>query len=502
MQPGLAVWYIFLMATFFNDHFGIDPRILEQHEAFNISLVTDLPLFIDPFLLFNSKKQVYRDLHEGIIKYLVFLRDKARASQVHEGLLRAWYCFPEVKQTWLGFSLFGNEGHGLGLNFAHALHGSLHTIFAEFGSEKITKSSHLEKVCLIRDGVGRDNISDFTTNLIKGFLCDYTQGFALAHLNDRQRRTVSIAGASFNYETEVWVPTSYTLPWINGDYVVLTPRDLLTRDENWINRDDLIENLERIPAAISDTELRAQVNNYFHQALFQLRDREPTKKERTVAAIQTLQKFPALIDYYIRDKENRGPEASARSFEKVRFSEAIFISQLRSLQGILSKTTQFYATAGDTYNEAHARLAYLKDVIENKGGFQAFYKDGVPLEREHDLKVMYRLVWLGSPSDVSMEVNDGRGPADFKISRGARDKTIVELKLAKNSHLKRNLQKQAEIYQRASDAQNKIKAIIFFTEHEEVRLRALLKEMELASNRDVVLIDARNDNKPSGSKAR
>jgi hypothetical protein len=36
------------------------------------------------------------------------------------------------------------------------------------------------------------------------------------------------------------------------------------------------------------------------------------------------------------------------------------------------------------------------------------------------------------------EVNDGRGPADFKIARGAGDKTIV--KLAKNSHLKRNLE--------------------------------------------------------------
>jgi hypothetical protein len=79
----------------------------------------------------------------------------------------------------------------------------------------------------------------------------------------------------------------------------------------------------------------------------------------------------------------------------------------------------------------------LKDVIENKGGHRLFYIDDKPIEREADLQILYRLVWFGTPSDVSREVDDGRGPADFKVSRGAKDKTIVEMKLAKNSHLKR-----------------------------------------------------------------
>ena len=109
------------------------------------------------------------------IQYLVFLRDKAKAGPVSDALLRAWYCFPEVKQAWLGFSLAGNQGSGLGINFARALHENLHQLFPEFGAEKITRGSHLEKVCLIRDGVGRDNISDFVTNLIKDFLCGYTE---------------------------------------------------------------------------------------------------------------------------------------------------------------------------------------------------------------------------------------------------------------------------------------------------------------------------------------
>jgi hypothetical protein len=146
-------------------------------------------------------------------------------------------------------------------------------------------------------------------------------------------------------------------------------------------------------------------------------------------------------------------------------------------------------------------VAFLKDVIENKGGHRIFYHEGLPIEREKDLQILYRLVWFGSPSDVGTEANDGRGPVDFKISRGAHDKTLVEMKLAKNKHLEANLKKQVEIYQAASDARRAIKVIIFFSASEQIRAVGILKGLGLWGNKDIVLIDARPDNKPSGSKA-
>ena len=102
---------------------------------------------------------------------------------------------------------------------------------------------------------------------------------------------------------------------------------------------------------------------------------------------------------------------------------------------------------------------------------------------------------------MSREVNDGRGPADFKISRGATDKTIVEMKLAANRALRRNLEKQAEIYQKASDAASALKVILFFTDDEERQTKAILRELGLEKCEDIFLIDGRADNKPSGSKA-
>lgn len=75
------------------------------------------------------------------------------------------------------------------------------------------------------------------------------------------------------------------------------------------------------------------------------------------------------------------------------------------------------------------------------------------------------------------------------------------MKLAKNTKLEQNLAKQVEIYQAASDAEHAIKAIIYFTASELRRVMTIIKKLGLEKSKDVVLIDARRDNKPSASKA-
>jgi hypothetical protein len=75
------------------------------------------------------------------------------------------------------------------------------------------------------------------------------------------------------------------------------------------------------------------------------------------------------------------------------------------------------------------------------------------------------------------------------------------MKLASNTKLERNLEKQLPIYQAASDAKGGIKVIIFFSASEELKVELTLKKLGILGHKDVVLIDARNDNKPSGSKA-
>lgn len=481
----------------FSEYFKVAPTEIEDYGAFNVSVINDLPLFIDPFLLFNSAREDYQKLHEDIIQYLCFLRDEACSGNVAPGLLGAWYTFSEVKQTWLGFSQVGNKGRGLGSKFANALSRNLATVFTSFGREHITKGTHLEKLTLIEDGVGRDMISDFTTNLIKEYLLCYTQEFARQFINPNQRRTVTVNKTRFNYQTLSWQSRRFDLPFHDNDYVILTPRDMLTKDDTWISKADLMNSYYQVADALPDYQLRAQVNEY----LMRILPERPSDREQQQAISATLAQFPQLIEYYIRLKEDTGDQAVSISEQKVSETTQLFVQQMRQLATLLRQYTQFYQYTGDTYTEARQRVMYLKDVIENKGGHRLFYVNGQPVRREDDLHILFRLAWCATVSDVSSEVNDGRGPADFKISRGAFDKTIVEFKLASNTQLRRNLERQVPIYQKASDAQGALKVIVFFTEQELSRLNKILSDLDLTGNEDIFLVDARSDNKPSASKA-
>jgi hypothetical protein len=485
------------MDLYFSDFFEVPASQIKRYGAFNISLVADLPLFIDPFLLFNSRKPEYKALHKGIIDYLLFLRDKSMTPSLDTGLVRALYRFQEVRQNWLGFSVSGNQGSGLGEKFARALHQNLHRIFGQFGDEQWSKGSHLEKLCLIEPGVGRDNISDFTTNLIKEYLLTYTETFTKQNIRKGLCKRFLVGRVQFNYETESWQDRSFVLPCFENDFVILTPKNMLTKEETWINREDLFSEFDLVRDAVPNDQLRGQINNYFLKVL----PKKATAVQKKEAEMRTIRQFPQLIDAFIRVKEENGQEAVSISSGRVQFSEQLYLRQFGALAFMLEKHTAFYSVQGKTLQEARTRVGFLKDVIENKGGHKLFYVKGKQVQRETDIHILYRLTWFATGSDVSREVNDGRGPADFKISRGSKDKTLVEFKLASNSQLEKNLLHQTKIYQKASDAKKSLKVIVYFSIAEHGRVIAILKKLGLEKDDTIILIDARSDNKPSGSKA-
>jgi hypothetical protein len=489
------------MHIYFTDYFNIKPGVLKKYGAFNVSLINDLPLFIDPFLIFTSKKRTYKKLHNQIIDYLKYLRDKSAVGEVNNGLLSAWYKFPEVKQLWLGYSLTGNNGSGLGMDFAKALNSNLKMIFDDFGKEKITKGSHLEKVCLIKSGVGKDNVSDFTANLIKEYLLEYTQQFAKKYINENLRKVVSVPNVTFNYDVGAWSPKQYELPWFKGDYVLLTPKDMLTKEENWINRSELIHDVEQIANSVPDEQLRAQVNNYLSTALFKDKNKEPTKADKEKAYTYLLERYPKLIEYYIRSKENKGNEAIRQSELKVTESENFFIHQVAHFASQLESKTDFYKYGTNTLEEARKRVLFLKEEIENNGGYRLFYYNGKPIRKEEDVQRLFRLTWFASPSDFNSEVNNGCGPVDFKISRGSKDKSIVEFKLAKNTKLKNTLA-QVGVYEKANRTKNSLKVIFYFSVEEKSKVDSIIHEWKLEKDSSIILIDARSDNKLSASKAK
>jgi len=497
--------------VYFSDFFQIDEKLLEKYGAFNISLINDLPVFIDPFLLFENEKAEYKKVHDDILSYLTFLKEKSIRGGITSAEKESWYKFPEVRQNWLGYSIDGNGGSGLGDKFADAMSKNMHIVFEDLNNEKVTATSHIEKAALFQIGVGKDNISDFTCNLIKSFLLDYTQTFAQNYLHPSSVREIMVDKVYFNYEIQRWMRKKFTLPFYNNDYIILTPKDLLTKDNNWINSHDLKGNFVSICNSIPNSQLRSEINIYYKSKLpapkyigtgDNKKEKKPTQEELSYAINETIQMFPKILNYYIKEKEENKKGAKNSSKEKLKEVEVIFRQNVLQLIKQLLDETDFYKIRStSSFDEALKRVQFLKDVIENNDGYRLFYYKGKPIKREADLQVIYRLTWFSSPYDVNREVNNGRGPVDYSISKGSKDKTLVEFKLASNSKLTINLRNQVKIYEKAGNTNKSIKVILYFDLVELRRLTLILNTLNLSNDKSIILIDA-GSNKPSASNAK
>ena len=498
---------------FFSERFQVSSQLIKEYGAVDISLVCDVPLFIDPMLIFNSEDETYRKLHRNIVRYFHFLYTKAtRGLEAKE--ISAWFNFSEVPNNWLGYSLAGNKGLALGKKYAEFLYKNIAFAVDTHG---ISQSQHIEKVMLLYDGSGKDKISDLTVNLIKGFLCEYTEIFALKYINTGFLEKFTVDKVYFNYGTESFMSKEYVLPYVydeNGrkEYVLLTPYNILREDEPAINKRDFFNSYDRICAAIENDALRTYVNNYIELAVKRYEENQRKKRrairEKSISKIEKVafcelaSEYPELYDYYIKLREKDGEQIRSQCQSELNTQlEKLFVASQKIIS--LFENSDYQANEKLTAREeAKERLRYFKHIIEDCDGYKNLYVKGIQIATENDLQRLFRFVWYGTSYKVDAEANNGRGQADFIISRGQNDQNIVEFKLASNSTLA-HVFTQVKIYEAANNTNGSLIAIFYFSESE---YRSTMKIIESFGYQDMIgesiyLIDCRSDNKVSASKA-
>lgn len=487
--------------VYFSDIFSVKHSIIENYGALDISLVCDNPAFVDPFLIFANPE--YKKLHDFIINYLKFLRNlsiKEGVKGLSAGKFHLYYKFPEVKEVWLGYSVDGNAGLGLGPKFADSLYKNLNKFFA---NQEITESSHLEKLCLIEEGVGVDKISDFTLNLIKQFLLEYTQKFAKEHLDQEHIAEFPIRKVKFDFKNGIWIDGRYTLPQFKYKgkkvFVLLVPRKILTKEDTWISRDDFLEHDTVIFSTIPNQELREKINRFFNDNLAiklnkkKKPEKDYSKKSKKNALLKTVWEFPEVLDYYIKYKEQNKDDALKYHIAEPEFIN--FFSDASVLKNELKKERFEKLTS---FDDCIARISFFKQKLESNSN-DLYFKDK-PLQEKH-LRLMFKNVTYGALFDYNSEVNNGHGQIDFIVSYGSNDKTGLELKLASNRKLKQNLLNQGKVYQEDSNLKHVIKIIFYFSDQELETIGRILKEINKSiDNREIFVIDCRKKESASNRK--
>ena len=498
---------------FFSEWFQVDADLVKAYGAIDISLVCDIPLFVDPMLIFNSDKQEYKLLHEEIIRYFHFLYTKAQ-QRLSPKEIKAWFNFSEVPNNWFGYSLDGNKGLALGKAYSEFLYNNIDFAINTHG---ISSGQHIEKVMLLYEGSGKDKISDLTVNLIKRFLCEYTENFAREYIAPNLCRLLPVEKAFFNYETESFVSKEYLLPFVYDkkgeiEYVLLTPYDMLREDEPSINREHFYSSHERIRAAIENDTLRAYVNNYIGQAVRRYEENQRRSRrrvrEKSIGIIEKdafreiVKEFPELYDYYIKLREADTEEIQLQCLQELNKQLERLLLSSKKLISIFWDNGYTTDESLSAREEAQSRLAFFKHIIEDCDGYKNLYVNGERIAKENDLQRLFRFVWYGTKYKVDAEVNNGRGQADFIVSVGQNNQNIVEFKLASNSNLA-HVFTQVKIYEAANCAEGSLIAIFYFTESEYHLAREIVitAGYEDAIDNSIYFIDCRADNKPSASIA-
>ena len=419
-----------------------------------------------------------------------------------------------MPNNWLGYSLTGNKGAALGKQYARFLY--RHIRFA-VNSNNISKSRHIEKIMLLYDGSGKDKISDLTVNLIKGFLCSYTEKFAKQYIEPKYIKKMVVEKAEFNYGTESFVSREYELPYIvneNGkcEYVLLTPKDMLREDEPAINRKDFFDSYDDVRKVIDNESLRAYVNNYIGKAVFDYENKQKQNKKAILeSSIRKIEKqafkelvreYPILYDYYIKYVENNSEQVCIDAREECNEELMKFYENSKTLISMFHKLGFISNEKLEAREEAKCRLKFFKHIIEDCDGYRALYYNGKQIAKETDLQRLFKLVWYGTSYKVDAEPNNGRGEADFIVSKGSRNQNIIEFKLASNSKLE-HVFTQVKIYEAANCSEGSLIAIFCFSEEEMSDSIKMINDKGYGTSigESIFLIDCRNDNKKSASIA-
>lgn len=196
-------------------------------------LAGDLRLGIDPFLLYKSRSEPYRQAHIDLVK--VFNDAIQHYASGNSDEAANLLDFPEVNELNFGYRKGSGSGSGMG---AH-LRGLLLRTLGESPALVSRGVRHVEEMQLVSLGIGADRVSDMAANLLKGFLIDYTQ---------RQAETYGIPLTKdvpinhvFDYVDRDWRDGYFDLP-INPIHpkqqaILLVPRRLV-RVLPWINFED------------------------------------------------------------------------------------------------------------------------------------------------------------------------------------------------------------------------------------------------------------------------
>jgi hypothetical protein len=204
----------------FSDFFALG---LTQHQLdfVDVSNEYDTPVYVDPYAIEIRDDVWAARASEHIRVFFKEVLDALRSGDTYRAV-ELMSNLREPQETFLGVSEGIPQGRGVGSGQSLQLIAAIRRSGA-FTSGLLTD---LSEMALYVEGIARDKISDLTTNVVRGYLAEYTQ--QQCALYDIPLKPYS-GPPIWNTQRRNWVSRQLMLPFIDHNAVILVPKYIVRR---------------------------------------------------------------------------------------------------------------------------------------------------------------------------------------------------------------------------------------------------------------------------------
>ena len=445
----------------FSEYYGIE--IAGDEPWFDPLLTLDTRLYVDPFLIFQNEFGPFVGAHEELTAFyqsayeLVAEAGTVKTPHFWNKAIRILRT-PEVAELCLGVTAEGTRGAGAAAGKAKAIASSIYKA-VQFG---ITNPKHFETIQLFEKGIAEDTISDAVGNILRHRFAAYTKSVC----DDVGVPTVSaphIRGR-YNVDNERWeqiICDAPMNPFGTNQQVFLCPKEYL-RPMPSLNPDSFWGYCYDQGAEELRTELGEEIARNVNKDLI---------LEKALQDFDSVEEFVKHLEAvggapYDLEKDPKG-------LVKWYYATRQFVAD--------NPRTFDFKTEGDFLAFIDEMIATFKNYVENQGGWDLIHNDdGKPKSEAACQRLFLGIVrhyCKANNIDISPEVNVGRGPVDFKLSRGIEFRALIEMKLANNSKFWGGLKKQLPKYLEADEVKAGRFLIVDFNENDVLRLSKIYEQI-------------------------
>lgn len=415
------------MALVYSEYLQVSHQTLSLKGVYDGALDQDYMLHIDPLLLKTCKVPEFKGAYEEFLSYfnrfitlVPFVKKHSTSDRFYKRIYEGFQ-FPELPNTGLGYSTQNTHGNGISGKIAKQLaESTIEIVNAGFQDTEI-----FAIMPLFEENIGADRISDMTISILYDRFIDYTK---------RISKELSLSVSGFKYKGSV-----IGLPSYKRRPIIFIPTSILTDLPHALDYDDV--------GRVCDynRNLRIRIGTQIGLTLKEAASLKKTELKKLLLgnpvcmseAIQAYKRYVGVAYDFYEDKKDKYLDARLASLPQQ------YPLAFKSSEPILETTRRI--------------LLQFKSLVEDNYMWRIFRKRNYhPIETDWQYYI-YSIAdtYIKAANldiDLNRENNPGVGQLDFKLSRGAKGKTVVEIKRSSNQDLLHGYVTQLPLYMKAEKA--------------------------------------------------